>query len=307
VFATLIGPYPEIEGASDEVRLVAVIGDQLEAGLGLLSDGRIHRCEPGTSAVIDAWRAADEVGHRLAADLGLEPPFIKACLLGPWSAGGGAPRAVEEAVDTLLPTIEGLFESGAPVVQLTEPGIGDIESSDEPAITVVSRALERLATPFATPDRHLSLALAGGGPTRVPPERLLVGFSSCLLDPIASPDDWNVCARVPGSAGLIVGVVDARAARAGAAEVGVWGARYAASMGGRGAARTGICPGAGLERLDRAGARALLAFTADVARKAELPDAQLMREVDPMAVDARSAALGSAEPRPRRSRRPSGP
>ncbi len=307
MFATLIGPYPEIEGASDEARLMTVLSDQLEAGLGLLSDGRIHRCEAGSTAAVDAWRAADEVGHRLAVHHGLEPPLIKACLLGPWSAGGGEPRAVEDAVDALLPTIEGLFESGAPVVQLTEPGIGDIEASDEQAIALVSQALERLATPFATPDRHLSLALAGGGPTRVPPERLLVGFSSCLLDLIASPDDWDVCARVPGSAGLIVGVVDARAARADAAEVGVWGARYAASMGGRGTARTGICPGIGLERLDRAGARALLAFTADVARKAELPDAQLMREVDPTTVDARSAALGRAEPRPRRPRPAAGP
>ena len=166
----------------------------------------------------------------------------------------------------------------------------------------MSEVLERVATPFAVPDRHLSLALAGGGPTRVPAERLLVGFSSYLLDLIASPDDWDVCARVPRAAGLIVGVVDARAARAGAAEVGVWGARYAASMGGRGPARTGISPGAGIERLDRAAARALLAFTADVARKADLPDTELMREIDPASIDARSAALGRSEPRPPRAR-----
>jgi hypothetical protein len=140
----------------------------------------------------------------------------------------------------------------------------------------------------------------------VPAERLLVGFSSYLLDLIASPDDWGVCSRVPGEAGLIVGVVDARAARAGAAEVGIWGARYAASMGGRGSARTGICPGTGIERLDRGAARALLAFTADVARKSDLPDTELMREVDPASIDARSAALGRAETRPRGARRSPG-
>jgi hypothetical protein len=78
-------------------------------------------------------------------------------------------------------------------------------------------------------------------------------------------------------------------------------------MAGRGSARTGICPEAGIERLDRAGARALLAFTADVARKADLPDAQLMREVDPATIDARSAAMGRGEPPRRRGRRHTGP
>ena len=299
MFATIIGPYPGVEAASEEERLVAVLGDQLEAGLGMLSDGRIARSDGDPSVVIDAWRAADAVGHHLAAVEGLEPPLIKACLLGPWSQGQGDPAMVRAAAEDLVPAIEGLFEAGAPVVQLTEPGIGDIDGSDAAASGLVSEVLERLAAPFARPDRHLSLALAGGGPTRLPPERLLVGFSSYLFDLIASPDDWNLCARVPGSAGLIVGVVDARAARAGAAEVGVWGARYASSMGGRGPARTGICPGAGLEHVDRAGARALLAFTADVARKADLPDAQLMRELDATAIDPRSAAMGRGEPRPR--------
>ena len=239
MFATIIGPYPDPGAASDAQRLTGVLGDQLESGLGLLTDGRVHDCGDGPDPVVAAWRAADDVGRHLAAGAGLQPPLIKACLLGPWSSARGDRAGVRAATDAVLPAIDALFEAGAPVVEVTEPGIGDIDGADLAAIELASEVLERVATPFAMPDRHLSLALAGGGPTRVPAERLLVGFSSYLLDLIASPDDWDVCARVPGAAGLIVGVVDARAARAGAAEVGVWGARYAASMGGRGAARTG--------------------------------------------------------------------
>jgi hypothetical protein len=300
VFATIIGPYPDVPASSERERLGIVLGDQMEAGLGLLTDGRVHRVSRGGHGhVVDAWRAADAVGHHLAAVDGLEPPLIKACLLGPWTVGEGDPAAVRVAAEELLPAVDALFAAGAPVVQVTEPGIGSIDASDGRAIELLEGTLEGLAA-LCGDERHLSLALAGGGPTAVPPEHLLVGFSSYLFDLVGSPDDWRVCARVPGESGLFAGVVDARAARAGALEVGVWGARYAASMGGRGAARTGICPGAGVEHLDRAGARALLAFTAEVARKADLPDAELAREVDPAAIDARSAAMGHAAPRPRR-------
>jgi hypothetical protein len=300
MFATIIGPYPEVAAASEDERLSLVLGDQLEAGLGMLTDGRVHRVVGHGAAVVDAWRAADRVGHHLAAVRGLEPPLIKACIVGPWTAGAGDPEAVRAHARAQRPAIEALFEAGTPVVQLTEPGIGSIEASDAAAIDLLSEVLEWLSLPMAG-DVHLSLAFAGGGPTAVPAERALVGFASYLFDLIASPDDWRVCRAVPGSCGLIVGVVDARAARAGGMEVGVCGARYAASMGGRGSSRTGLCPGAGLERLDRTTARALLAFTAEVARAADLPDPELMRALDPGTVDARSAALGRAEPRPRRT------
>jgi hypothetical protein len=189
--------------------------------------------------------------------------------------------------------------AGAPVVQLTEPGIGSIEGRDGPAIELLSGVLERLASAVAGTG-HLSLALAGGGQTAVPTDRLVVGFASYLFDLIASPDDWRVCAMLPGESGLIAGVVDPRPARPGIIEVGVWGARYAASMAGRGSSGTGICPGSGLERLDRHAARAVLALASDVARKADLPDQELVHELDPLAIDARSAALGRGALRPRR-------
>lgn len=303
MFATIIGPYPGVPGARSEAdRLTAVIEDQLDAGLGMLTDGRVHRVGADPGPVVEAWRAADAVGHHLAAERGLEPPLLKACLLGPWSAADGEPDGVPTATQRLRPAIEALFEAGAPVVQLTEPGVGAIDAADTGSHALLSGALEHLAE-TASAGGHLSLALAGGGPTAVPPERLMVGFGSHLFDLITSPDDWGLCARVPGAAGLVVGVVDARTTRAGALEVGVWGARYAASMAGRGPMRTGVCPGAGIERLGRDAARALLAFTAEVARKADLSDRDLVTTLDPRAVDARSAALGAGSLRPRRPRR----
>lgn len=306
MFATLIGPYPDIPGAATEdERLAGVIEDQLDAGLGMLADGRPSRAGTDPAGVVAAWRAADAMGRRLAAERGLEPPLVKACLEGPWTAAEGDRTRVAVAVGSLAMVIDALFEAGAPVVQLTERPEGAIDGSAGHPSDVPTEALEALANRVVGRG-HLSLAVLGDGPATLPPGRLPVGFASYLFDLIGSPDDWNACARVPGECGLIVGVVDARSARAGAREVGVWGARYAASMGGRGAARTGICPGAGIERLDRDAARALLAFTADVARAADLSDEELRGELDPKAIDARSAALGRGEPRPRRRRRGSG-
>ena len=295
MFATLIGPYPHIEGTSRE-RLVATIGDQLEAGLGMLSDGLVHRVSTTSpAAVVDAWRAADEVGHHLAAVAGLEPPLIKACLVGPWSAGhrdaGGATRH-------LVPAIRALFEAGAPVVQLTEPALGDIDPDDRSALDQLGSVL---AAVTAEVDGHLSLAVAGGRPTGVPYERLFAApFASYLFDLIHAPDDWLLCARVPATSGLIVGIADARTPDPDTEAVSIWGARYAASLAGRGTSRVGISTSAGLEALPRDAARAKLAALAEAGRKSVLPDAELARVIDPRAVDARTAALGSYEPRPPR-------
>lgn len=300
MFATIIGPYPAIPGASsEEERLAGVLGDQRDAGLGLLTDGCLHRVTGDPAPVVAAWRLADHVARRLAAEDGLEAPLVKACLVGPWTMGDGEPARVRTAARAIAGAIDALFEAGAPVVQLTEPLVGGIDATDHAAMDVLAEVLDRLASPVE--DRgHLCLALVGGGPTRVPAERFARGFASYLFDLIAAPDDWRACTRTPAPAGLVVGVIDPRPGRPGAREVGVWGARYAASMGGRGPARIGVCPGAGIERLDRDDARAVLELAAEVGRLADLPDRELVQELDPRTIDARSAALGRGALRPRR-------
>ncbi len=298
MFATLVGPYPHIDGSPHEC-LVATISDQLEAGLGMLSDGRLHVVDGprAAGAAVRAWQAADEVGHRLAGVASIDPPLIKACLVGPWTSGEGEPRRILAALDRLVPCIEALFEAGAPVVQVTEPALGDVGPGDVDALALLD---EVLGTLTRSHEGHLSLALAGGRPTAVPYERLLgAPFASYLFDLIHSPDDWGLCARVPTEAGLVVGVADARTPDPDTQAVTVWGARYAASLAGRGTARVGLATSAGLERLPREVARAKLAALAEAGGLAELPAAELARVIDPRAVDARSAALGHYEP-PRR-------
>ncbi len=296
MFATIIGPYPQIEGDPHE-RLVATVSDQLDAGLGMLSDGWVHDVvTAGTTRVVAAWQAADDVGRHLAAVAEIETPQVKACLLGPWSSGNGDPTRVRAAARTLGTVIGPLFDAGAPIVQLTEPRVGDIDAADEATIDLLEEVLSSLAT---VAPGHVSLALAGGGPTAVPPERLFAApFASFLFDLIRSPDDWRLCARVPADAGLIVGVSDARTPDPDTEAVSVWGARYAASLRGRGPGRVGLCTSAGLESLSRSAARAKLASLAEAARKAELPREALADVVDPRMVDARSAALGRYEPPP---------
>jgi hypothetical protein len=299
VFATLIGPYPQVDGTARE-RLVATISDQLDAGLGMLTDGLLHRVTGprDRSRIVDAWSAADAVGRNLAEVAGIDAPLVKACLVGPWTMGQGEPGNVRAATDDLVAVIAELFAAGAPVVQLTEPALGDVEAGDVAALQLLDDVLAILTD---RPVGHLSLALAGGRPTAIPHERLFAGpFTSYLFDLMHSPDDWRLCARVPPSSGLIAGVADARTADPDTQAVTVWGARYAASLGGRGPGRVGLSTSAGLELLPRDVARAKLLALAEAARMAELPDAELKAVMDPRAVDARSAALGRYEPRPGR-------
>ncbi|MCY7417343.1 MAG: hypothetical protein LH650_02395 [Chloroflexi bacterium] len=295
MFATLIGPYPQIDGTPQE-RLMATIADQLEAGLGMLTDGQVHAVAGRDPAgVVGAWRAADAVGHHLAAVAGIEPPLIKACLVGPWTTARAKQRpAMDTAID-LVPVIAALFEAGVPVVQLTEPAIGFIDPADLDSLELLEAVLGIVSD--AAPG-HVSLALAGGPPTGVPYQRLFASpFASYLFDLVSAPDDWNLCARAPGTGGLIVAVADARTPDPDTEAVSVWGARYAASLGGRGPGRVGLAMSAGLELLPRDMAKAKLAALAEAGRKAELSNEELAQVIDPRAVDARSAGLGRYEPR----------
>ena len=266
----------------------------------MLTDGLVH--DPGhggVAAVVAAWRTADEVGRRLADVAGIEPPLIKACLVGPWTAGHRDPRA---AAHHVVPGITALFEAGAPVVQLTEPGIGDIDPDDAVSLERLESVLDAVTAPR---DGHISLAMAGGQPTRVPYQRLFAApFASYLFDLIRSPDDWNLCARVPPTSGLIVGVGDSRTADPDTEAVSVWGGPIC------GITRRSRCRAGRPRDVRRAGAAApgcrpgQAQRIAEAGRKADLSNAELAKVIDPRAVDARSAALGRYEPRRSGGRNP---
>ena len=294
MFATIAGPYPTHPGTAADA-LDAVLEDQLGAGLGMVGDGRVRRLDTDedVAAAVEAWMTASAA---LTALVGEGPaPALKACLVGPLSTPGDA----EAASARVGLAIRALHDAGAPVVQVDEPW-----STTPEAATDAGRERARLAwiRLLAGVAGHVTLALPGGGATAIGADVLVAApFGSLLVDLVTGPDDWRAVARLPGERGVILGVADLRRATD-TREVLLWAARYAASMHGRGLARVGLAPSAGLERLDRVTARARLAVLAEVAALATLPPEELVQHVDPRAIDARSAGLGRWEPRPRQGR-----
>jgi methionine synthase II (cobalamin-independent) len=311
MFATLLGPYP----ARPEV----AIADQIAAGIGLLADGKpaaeiVPRGVRGSEgrrawqeavrAVVVRWQAADAMARQTAARSSLQPRPVKACLVVPLTSLGDRhlpsarrPSAVREAAASLRAAIEALAQAGAPVIQLEADGLAGPPPQDADG---TRRTLDLLGQALAGPPAgvHLSLSVAGGA-VHVEFGRSLGGLpiASLAVDLCAGPDNWYAAAALPPDRGLIAGVADARTASPDGLEVLVWGARYAASLGGRGPERVGLSTSIGLEGLSRRQARAKLASLAEAARVAELTDPdELKRSLDPRAVDARSAALGRYQP-----------
>ena len=77
--------------------------------------------------------------ERLATDLGIEPRPVKARLLGPYTAGartGGdrrrRRRATMAAAAAGNEQLRALFAAGAPIVQVEEDGLAEIEPDDGP-------------------------------------------------------------------------------------------------------------------------------------------------------------------------------
>jgi methionine synthase II (cobalamin-independent) len=265
--------------------------------------------QSGAAAAIEAWRAADAVTRDHAEAAGLEPALVKACLVGPgdlgWAAdptgdGVARRRATLAAAEQLHDLIAELFRAGAPVVQLEERCVTRLAPDDDAERGLLRDAWARS---LGDPAGHVSLALLGGSAEAAGAALLYdAPFASYLFDLITGPDSWRVAASAPQDRGLIVGVADARVPSPDSEPVLIWGARYASSLGGRGPGRVGLAPSAGLETLPRAAANRKLAALAEAARKATLPVEQLASEIEPRAVDARSAALGRYEPRARRRR-----
>lgn len=300
MFATLAALYPPTPGSGG---LADVLSDQLEAGLGMLGTGRVVDAVAERGEAVDSWRLADAIVRGLVAESHLEPPVVKVCVVGPYTIGRGVDAelsvgrarrdATLEAAELLNLELLGLFEAGAVVVQVQEDALTFVDAGDER--TLVADAFGRLLEGVSG---HVSLAITGGNADQVGSGLLFdPPFASYLFDLIAGPDNWRLIAEAPHDRGIICGVADTRTTAPDAEAVMIWAARYAASLGGRGPERIGLAPAAGLEALPRDVARAKLAALAEAARKAVLPDEQLMHEIDPRAIDARSAALGRFEKR----------
>jgi hypothetical protein len=233
--------------------------------------------------VVDAWRSTAGRADRL----------VKAVLRGPFSIGSDGADERRAVLD--------LVDAGCRWIEIHEPGA--VAVGADPVARARFADLHRALT--ADLDGiHLSLAITGGNADAAGIETVLAGaYASLALDLIDGPDNWRLAVEAPGDRGIICGVVAARAGSDDGPEIMLWAAGYAASTGGRGAARVGLATAgsyAGLswdvaaEKVRRLGAAARLATS---------PHDDRLAAIDPRAVDIRSAGLGRYTPgRPRRSR-----
>jgi len=303
VFASILDRYP---GASP-AEIENVIRAQFDAGMGMLGDGIVWDVSGSIAAMdaaVGAWNDAAETARALAdrETPGIEPPLVKACLLGPWtatarSAGDVARRA---ATARVRDAAEALFEAGAPVVQLVEDALAQLDPGDADASAAAHRALVDATQPASG---HLSLSVGGGSVDRLGAAFLFgLPFASYAFDLVNGPDNWRLIADAPADRGILCGVADCRTEARDEEAVMIWAARYAASTGGRGLERVALCPSSGLQSLGPDAAARKLDGLAAAARKAGLPTQELAQSIDPRAVDARTSAMGRFEPGLRRQR-----
>ncbi len=283
MFATLAGGYPWPADLAPDEALAAVVGAQVEAGLGILADGRVHRADTPVSELVAAWDAVHAVAALLAPGLP-----AKVAVAGPWSSRG--PVEAAAAAAAMAPVLEALVDAGCPIVEIHEPAAAlPVEPAGRQAFAAAHAIL---LAPIAG-RAHASLAILGGDAVALGAEALFAApYESHLFDLLGGPESWRLVVVAPRERGIIAGVGDASGSGRTRIEDLAWAAGYAASTRGRGMDRVGIAPSGSLAALDPEAALAVLRLVGEAAeailggREAVLP------RLDPRAIDARSAALG---------------
>ena len=287
MFATLAGGYPWPPDLPPEAALDAVVTAQVEAGLGLLSDGRVHPADALTGDLVATWVAAEGAGARLAAGL-----LVKLAVAGPFAAAG--PDGALAAARALNLALHALADAGCPVVEIHEPA-AELPSDDvgRAAFAAAHRALLD-----GLPARlHVSLAITGGDAVALGAAALFAApYRSHLFDLVAGPDSWRLIAVAPPERGIVAGVGDASGRRRTRMEDVVWAASYAASTQGRGMDRVGIAPSGSLAGLSAERARAIIDLLGEATRTIAGGRDEVLAHLDPRAIDARSSALGHYRP-----------
>jgi len=294
VFATLLGRLPRPTLPSDaepEALLGAVIRAQEEAGLELLTDAGFGI---GRSPV-ERWRTTSELTDRP----------VKEVLLGPYSTGQTAVSGEDTALDaatlaaaaTLNAELLALVAAGCAYIEIHEPAAIDI-GADEAARARFRDAHRQLLDGVS--GTHPSLAITGGNADAVGVDTLLAApYASLAVDLIAGPDNWRLVVATPGDRGVVCGALSTERDADDRPEILLWAAGYAASAGGRGPERVGLASASSLAHLPWEVAVRKLRVLGEAARLADLPPDARRLELDPRAVDIRSAALGRVMPRQR--------
>jgi hypothetical protein len=310
----LMGPWPRITGdgrrladleaavaagslAPDELAaavegvVAEAIAAQVEAGMGLVTDGSVRWADP-VQAQLDALRDGDTGRDGLlvrawrAASGRTDVPVAQA-VPGPWTlairdVGGWGDEGVVtgragELADALAGELEALEAAGCPVVQVLEPGAVAI-GADDRARSGFLRAHRRLLRRAG--ELHTMLAVVGGSAADAGAEAVLgAPYASFLFDLVAGPDNWSLVRAAPGERGIVCAALEAGngAERRDQAPELVWAAGYAASANGRGMARVGLANASVLASLTTAEALAALEALGRAAAFVSMPVTEAVR------------------------------
>lgn len=287
MFATLLGslPRPPLPAdAAPEALVRAAVDAQATVGLEPLTDGGWW----GDRPAVEAWRATSAMTERA----------VKQVVPGPLSSGEASPP---EAARRLNVVVRDLVRAGCQLIEVHEPALATL--GDDPEAWARFSEAHAILTDGAT-GTHLSLAIIGGSvdPAGIPAV-VAAPYASLAVDLIAGPENWRLVRAAPGARGIVCGALSPQAGSDDGPETLLWAAAYAASGDGRGRDRVGLATAGTLADLPWEAAVTKLERLGVAVRLASLPPDELRRRLDPRAIDARSAALGTAEPvdRPRRS------
>jgi methionine synthase II (cobalamin-independent) len=314
LFATLLGPLPRPPLADDAEPgelLLAVVRAQEAAGLEPVTDGGFGI----GSSLAERWRATAALTDRP----------VKQVTVGPCSLGLGAAQvgdrgqnatpgadppdahalagSVMAAAERLNGELLALSVAGCSLIEIHEPWAARI-GTNEQLREVFREAHLRLLRGVAGP--HLSLAITNGSADAAGMETLFAApYASLAVDLIEGPDNWRLVAETPGDRGVVCGALSVERESDDRPEVLIWAAGYAASTGGRGPSRVGLATASSLAHLPWEVAVRKLRVLGEAARLADLPPAERRLQLDPRAVDIRSAALGRVDPgrRPKPNRK----
>jgi methionine synthase II (cobalamin-independent) len=330
VFATLLGGLPRPLDADgepildDDAAVLAAIEAQAAAGLEPLTDGRLRSAGPfGAISGLDGvrigprgprltgrptWRAPLTVpGWRWASERAGR--LVKQALPGPYTlarrlAPGDADAAGLAFAAALRAEIQALADAGCALIEIEE------RDADRIGPDPVERARFReahLAMIDGLDGVHLSLAIVGGNADTAGIETILAApYQSLAVDLIDGPDNWRLVTATPGDRGIVCGVLSVHDPSDDGPELRVWAAAYATASGSRGRDRVGLATSGGYEGLPWAVAVRKMRALGRAAEIAGLPADAAAAELDPRAVDIRTAALGhrARRPRPRGPRVP---
>jgi methionine synthase II (cobalamin-independent) len=251
---------------------------------------------------VEAWRFA-AAATSSAVKQALPGPYT----LGRWMAGVRKVASPDRAAITMSfaaairAEILALAEAGCPIVEIEERDAGLI-GADETERRLFREA--HLALTDAVAGIHLSLAIVGGNADTAGIDTILAApYASLAVDLIDGPDNWRLVTQVPGDRGIVAGAMSPRHPSDDGPELLLWAAGYAASTNGRGPTRVGLGTAGSLAELPWDLADRKLKRLGEAARLASLPAAEAAAQLDPRAVDIRSAAAGQYVPRgaPRRA------